>query len=428
MLIQNTGSSLSYRPTRQRPLNGQRLSDRAASVVYSTWWNLCESCRVAGPAFCLVTLSWLDPSLVEEVYKSLSQAAIDPSRWPAAASAAMNFMGSSDVHIFSVNKKTGTNKDLILRAPEVKNDWGYILKKCEVLNYIMNNPNYVQFTDYDVLPESEIKKSEFYQWAKEYDAKYRIVLRLIDSTSIDAGIGFLRPESLGHATKRDLERLQLIAPQLRLAAQVSHHLTGSTLHLERLVESLETARTAAVVLSGTGRVAFANRRARSILELGDGVGCSNGELALTTPSARDRFIRLLAGAANASLTGDTRRPGGRVAVRRPSGMPPYQLLVAGLPPTDPFLDIRKPWVLALIIDPSVAERPTVEVLRQGYRLTPMEADIAARFASGEALGMIAEGRGVTLGTLRTQFKSVMAKMGVRRQAELMRLLTMFSRA
>jgi DNA-binding CsgD family transcriptional regulator len=361
-------------------------------------------------------------------FDALTEAAVDPGHWRSAAAAAMEYMGSSDIHFFSFEKSNGSANDLILRAPEAGHDWPHISQKCELLQYMTENPDYECFTDYDVLDENGIKKSEFYNWAETFDAKYRIGLRLLNTEAVDAGVAFLRSNSMGHATEHDLNRLAVIAPQLRLAARVSHALTGATIHLERLVESLALIRTAAVVLDKGGAIAFANDPARSILAQCDGIGASDRKLRLSNSRAQGRFLNAVGDALHASEAGDPSRPGGQLAVRRPSGLPPYKIIISSLPATDPFLDLRKPWALALIIDPAAIGLPTAEILRQGYHLTPMECDIAVRFAQGMTLERIADARGVTLGTVRVQFKGIMAKMGAQRQAELMRLLMLLSRS
>jgi DNA-binding CsgD family transcriptional regulator len=61
-------------------------------------------------------------------------------------------------------------------------------------------------------------------------------------------------------------------------------------------------------------------------------------------------------------------------------------------------------------------------LSSRFLLTPAEAQIALGIADGETLAAIAEARGVSVSTARTQLKSVFAKTGTHRQAELVALL------
>lgn len=65
---------------------------------------------------------------------------------------------------------------------------------------------------------------------------------------------------------------------------------------------------------------------------------------------------------------------------------------------------------------------TSERLQQAFGLTQAECDVAQLFFQTRNLGTIAEARGVSLLTIRTQIKTIMAKMGAPSNVELMRLL------
>jgi DNA-binding CsgD family transcriptional regulator len=82
---------------------------------------------------------------------------------------------------------------------------------------------------------------------------------------------------------------------------------------------------------------------------------------------------------------------------RPAAAPQVIVLLRGRPP-----------------DRSDAEA----ILVRGYHLTSAEAQIAARLALGEARETIAAGRGSSLQTVRTQIRTIFAKLGVTREREL----------
>lgn len=66
-------------------------------------------------------------------------------------------------------------------------------------------------------------------------------------------------------------------------------------------------------------------------------------------------------------------------------------------------------------------------LRSRFVLTPAEAQIALGIAEGKTLAAIAEMRNVAVSTARGQLKSVFAKTGTHRQAELVALLARLRR-
>lgn len=63
-------------------------------------------------------------------------------------------------------------------------------------------------------------------------------------------------------------------------------------------------------------------------------------------------------------------------------------------------------------------RPSAELLRLAFGFTAAEAEIALALAAGKPRQRVALQRGVSLGTLRQQVKSIFAKAGVSREADL----------
>lgn len=78
-------------------------------------------------------------------------------------------------------------------------------------------------------------------------------------------------------------------------------------------------------------------------------------------------------------------------------------------------------LLFVVTDPETG-RPDAALLRQLLGLTQAEAALAVELASGASLEAAARGRGIARETARTQLKSILAKTGCARQADLARLL------
>ena len=97
-------------------------------------------------------------------------------------------------------------------------------------------------------------------------------------------------------------------------------------------------------------------------------------------------------------------------LRRPSGLP---LLIA-----INCLEDGAEAVLLVGRDSAIHIRPTAEALRSCFGLTPSEAEVAAAIAAGESSRQIAERRGVTANTIRTQLKTISAKLGCTRQSQI----------
>jgi DNA-binding CsgD family transcriptional regulator len=79
----------------------------------------------------------------------------------------------------------------------------------------------------------------------------------------------------------------------------------------------------------------------------------------------------------------------------------------------------------LVVDPESSSTPPGEILRKVLGLTPAETRLALALASGQSLREHAEAVKITIGTARQHLKRVLEKSGVRRQAELVRLVLSF---
>ena len=78
--------------------------------------------------------------------------------------------------------------------------------------------------------------------------------------------------------------------------------------------------------------------------------------------------------------------------------------------------------VAFIVDPSQRQRPTQDILRTLFGLTPAECRVALLLADGHSPREISQKVGVSFKTIRSQIKSTFSKTNVRRQGELIRLL------
>lgn len=79
--------------------------------------------------------------------------------------------------------------------------------------------------------------------------------------------------------------------------------------------------------------------------------------------------------------------------------------------------------IIVFVDPDAKKDPTEETLRSIYKLSGAEARLAIQLSSGEPLDRAANHLRISKETSRTQLKSIFAKLGVHRQAELVAVLS-----
>lgn len=109
-----------------------------------------------------------------------------------------------------------------------------------------------------------------------------------------------------------------------------------------------------------------------------------------------------------------------LAVPRP-GKRPLALRVVSIEAHDRALH-RDARAVVVLVDPEDSPQSSQVALKVLFRLTPVELRIADHLARGETLPDIAAALNITIATLRTQLKSMFAKIQTHRQTELVALL------
>lgn len=312
-------------------------------------------------------------------------------------------------------------------VPEIDAHISEMAMQCEPVLYAAERPHWRKFCDYDYISEEGIRQSDFYRENLRFGISYRLALRLVDSPGVSkAMLWFWSPEA-GHPQQAEFDLLDRIEGSLRLAAQVADAMGDSFEQETRVTDALEVAGSPALIIEPDGLIRSANTRARAILEGDDGLGCRAGRLTAGNPACSVQLKAVMAGAARALTSLRKAGGGGTVAVRRPFGRAPYTVTVAPLALKHHFLGYARPLLLAILNDPIAQKRTTRRVLQAAFFLTDAEAAVADLFAQGVSLKGIADQRGVSTETVRSQLKSIMSKTSTRRQVELMRVLSSFPR-
>jgi DNA-binding CsgD family transcriptional regulator len=222
----------------------------------------------------------------------------------------------------------------------------------------------------------------------------------------------------------DLAVMHVLAPHLATALRVSHRLVTADLRTASADAALDRLDTAVIFTDATARILFANRIAETLLAANDGIGFDKGSLCARDRSANLALRRAVAGCAG--LTPVNGGPGGMIEIPRGDGRLPLRVVVA------PFrshaeldtalLRFARPVAILMIANPEDEQRARKDDLRRRFRLTPAEADVTLEILKGDGREAAAARLGISMTTVRTHLSHIFEKTGVRRQAELVRLL------
>ena len=206
--------------------------------------------------------------------------------------------------------------------------------------------------------------------------------------------------------------LQELEPHIRRALIAESRLAGAT----RSLAALDALHQGVAVISAAGRLVHCNAALLSAAAEADGIALTPGGIVASSTAAQERLDALVAGA-----IGGTAAPAGndrRLALPRPSGLPPWAVEVLPLRPGGDGAFARWSGAVVFVTDASAQRAPGEQQLIIGYGLTPAEASLAVSLAKGMTLAEHARRRRITLPTARTHLARIFEKTGCRRQSEL----------
>ncbi|HVL79706.1 MAG TPA: helix-turn-helix transcriptional regulator [Sphingomicrobium sp.] len=258
----------------------------------------------------------------------------------------------------------------------------------------------------------EYEQSEFYNdWIRAMgdDAYYCVGMML--NTSWGTGlIGIHKGKSQDGFSDASVKLLsddgvhlrKLFAVRGRLAALVDSERKGSQL--------LDVVKHPVMSVTRDGRLVKANAAADAVLAFGQSLFIRNGVVRAISPPDEKQLHQAIRKASQPDNP-----VASAVAIGR-SGPNPTHVTVM------PLRWDHGPRLAVLMLGLGEAPSATTGQLRTLFQLSSAEADLAIRLSQGASPAAIAAERGVSVGTVRSQLKSVYSKMQCSRQAEVVALI------
>jgi len=229
------------------------------------------------------------------------------------------------------------------------------------------------------------------------------------------GVSLLRSPKQGLISDRDFRLLSVVAPHLKRAAQIAWRIGHASALEGAKAALLDHLDEGVFVCDGRGRVLFANRAAEALLALGDGLAASPDGLVAAAAADYRRLRRLIADAA-------ARMGGGIMRIQRPSTGEPFLVFVAPARTAAAWLAQDGPAAIVFVRAPEQIAAPDVQTLMTLFDLTATEAKVALSIAEGQGVPPTAQALRMSTHTVHTHLRRIFAKLGVNRQAELVRVV------
>ena len=273
--------------------------------------------------------------------------------------------------------------------------------------------------------EDYVAASPFYQnFLIPYGGRYVFGAKLSDDASNMVAIAFHRGNGSRQMDDAERSAVQRLSRHLldayRLQEEIGRASQGRALGLA----VLERMRQPLLILDGNRKITFSNDAGRELLKRNDLIGERDGFAVCRDAESDTELMLALRQLALVPVPGNVdavlerrslrlRRGKGEQVAATVLALRPQRVLGAFGAATLALLAVYEPQIGGEI-DPFL--------LSTTFDFTPAEARVAAQIASGQVPKEIARDFGLQLNTIRTHLKSIFAKTGTRRQAELVRVL------
>jgi DNA-binding CsgD family transcriptional regulator len=353
------------------------------------------------------------------VIESFQNAALDGASWHGALRGLAHATGSRSGELIGLGSEATVPFNIVTDIdPSFVEDFVAIGGGDPRLNPRVragaSTPVLTVLAESDFISEDEYRNHDHLQHlARRWDVAFSCLTALERSDGILIGLAVMRSSRQGHITDQQRELFAAVAPHVRAAVRTQLALEGNGPAV--VAGAMEALGAAAFVCDRTGLVRLLTPAAETLIGSGPQLRLKLGRLS----AAGLDDAKALSDAIDAAAVQHTRpeRPALRTVIVRAPGGEPLALDVIALPSRHYELAFA-PRVLIVARGAAERERRRPAILQAAYGLTTAEADIAQRLADGEAAEAIAAARRVSVGTIRTQIKSVLAKVGVKRQIEL----------
>lgn len=272
-----------------------------------------------------------------------------------------------------------------------------------------------------LVPRQHLRRTEFYaDYARRYDLIRPLTLATPQQGDDLFVMTVVRAENTPAWSDEDVRWVSALEPHVRRSLQIHARLQRSERRAEALQDGLDRFAAGVVIVGPSGAVEFANRAALRMHEQRDGLAIAPDGLWAYEPQA-NATIR---GAVRAAAK-DTQRLAAaqplELLIPRPSKRPAYRVSVSRIARTAVLETAAGFAALVIVHDPdSLPVAADAQLARLG--LTAAEIMVALSLARGASVASIADERGVSVETIRSQLKAAMSKTGTRRQAELVKLV------
>jgi DNA-binding CsgD family transcriptional regulator len=276
-------------------------------------------------------------------------------------------------------------------------------------------------TDVDIWPDRRrYDAMPSVRFLRELDLYHRVAVRPCGHGGWKDALAVLFSARRGGIRPAESRRLALLVPHLARAIETQRPFQLLLRRFGAVLAALDRLGLGVLILRHDGDVVVANREAERILDADDGLRRSARSRLEAADAAADARLRSALRRADRAARLEEPERITTLELPRRAGGEPYLADVAPLRDHGDEMGAGFSGVLLVVVDADHREMVSVEGLARSYGLSPMETRVCRMIAQGMTLREIAEKRGVSFDTVKTQSRAIYAKTGTRNRRELVR--------
>ena len=369
-----------------------------------------------------------EQDMFEGVLAALHDATLDDEHWPAASALMHDACGTKGMGLW-INEDTTEDSKILFarlyyrgqRSPELEREYTQdYYPQDERVPRLRNLPDGRVVQVRDLFTEQETKTSPtFNEWLPRSHGQNSLHVRLDGPHGCRIAFGICDPTDSAGWWSAQMNMIQRLLPHVRQFVYVRQALASAEAMGASFTELLANKRVGVVHMDRRGVIVTMNDRARAILRRGDGLSDQGGRLRAWLP-ADDANLNQLLARALPNVYGTA--ASGSIMIRRSPGFPRLALHVNPMTVRQMDFGARGVGALVLIVDPTSQSVIDPDVVAATLGLTPSESRVAALIADGRSVRDIALATGRRESSIRWHVKQIYRKLGISRQAELVRLV------
>ena len=276
----------------------------------------------------------------------------------------------------------------------------------------------------DILPLPQFFETPFYkEWMTPQGWGDVLSANLDKSATSRAVFSIARHARDGLVDDEMRRRMRLLVPHVRRSAMIGKLINLARVEAAQLADTLDGLQAGMFLVDAGGRLVHANASGRAMLEEGN-VLHANGKLVALDARGDEALRDILLAARNGNAALNDKGVAVRLAARDGEQFVTHVLPLTSGAHRQAGLSYAA--VAAVFVQKAGHDAsPALEMLAQQFELTPAEVRVLVAIMDYGGVAEVASALKLSPATVRTHLRHVFEKTGVRRQADLVKLMTSY---